>query len=47
MTAADRERLSLWERLVERFWGWLDATVVRATQRRLVRDERESRREED
>lgn len=46
ITPLDRERLSTWERLEERFWGWLDGFAARATRRRLVRLERTSRRED-
>lgn len=46
ITPFERARLSLRERLEERFWGWLDGLAARATQRRLVRLERTSRRED-
>lgn len=47
ITAAERARMSLRERLTERFWGWLDGIAARATQRRLMRLERKSRESEE
>ena len=43
ITLAERAHLSWWQRLVERFWGWLEGAAARAAQRRLVHDERRSR----
>lgn len=46
ITQAERERLSLWQRLTERFWGWIDGIAARAAQRRLMRGARSSRPED-
>ncbi|MDX1609360.1 MAG: phospholipase D-like domain-containing protein [Halofilum sp. (in: g-proteobacteria)] len=45
VTFAEYERRSWSERLREAFWSWVDAAAARAAQRRLVHEERISRRD--